>query len=191
MRPAHCNNPPELHHLSVRFLNFTSFQILRSFMSRYTNTFLKSKILTLVSVNNPKMVKTLGRVFMGRFGSNYKLWRLLGSIIRIALSKEFYWSEFILTANAKKTLLGWWTHRWSLHVSLVVFTFQTEERNRLFTADAEETELVFYVPFTLLEHRSRQRTKTRKRNKSRKLRGGKPSTEWVRRALWMLGWPAY
>ena len=67
--------------------------------------------------------------------------------------------------------------------SIFMITFQTEERNRLFTADAEETELVFYFPFTLLEHRSRQGTKTRKRSKSRKLRGGKPRTERVRRAL--------
>ena len=62
-------------------------------------------------------------------------------------------------------------------------TFQTEVRNRIFTADAEKPEVVHCVSFTQLEHRSGQKTKTGKRSKSKKLRGGKPRTERVRRAL--------
>ena len=34
------------------------------------------------------------------------------------------------------------------------FGFQTQEINRVFTADAEEPEVVFCVAFTQLEHRS-------------------------------------
>ena len=68
-----------------------------------------------------------------------------------------------------------------LHVvPCIIFMFisQAEVRNHLFTSDAEQPEVLFCVPFTLLQHGSRQRT-TWKRSKYKKLRGGKLRTQRV------------
>ena len=67
--------------------------------------------------------------------------------------------------------------------TIFMSTFQIDVRYRLFTVDAEKPEVVLCVSSTQLEHRSRQKTKTRKRGKFQKLRGGKPCTERVRRTL--------